>query len=115
LLLLGIEVACWTITSERQAARVRNLYFKTILRQDIAYFDKEATTGEVIEKMSRDIFLIQGAMGEKVLLILLEQYRSILYEIVMQSYTYDCFLLIFLSIALKCPFTICVILFMGIP
>lgn len=53
------------ITSERQAARIRGLYLKAILRQDIAFFDKETTTGSVIGRMSGDAILIQGAMGEK--------------------------------------------------
>uniref|UniRef100_A0A803MUN3 Uncharacterized protein n=1 Tax=Chenopodium quinoa TaxID=63459 RepID=A0A803MUN3_CHEQI len=49
-----LQVACWMVTGERQAARMRNLYLKTILRQDIAFFDKEITTGEVIGRMSGD-------------------------------------------------------------
>jgi ABC-type multidrug transport system fused ATPase/permease subunit len=60
------EVACWMVTGERQASRIRNLYLKTILRQDIAFFDTETTTGEVIGRMSGDTVLIQDAMGEKV-------------------------------------------------
>ncbi|RRT65565.1 hypothetical protein B296_00040976 [Ensete ventricosum] len=59
------KVACWTITGERQASQIRNLYLKAILRQDIAFFDKEVNTGEVIAKISGDTFLIQDAMGEK--------------------------------------------------
>ncbi|KAJ0081777.1 hypothetical protein Patl1_10088 [Pistacia atlantica] len=50
----------------RQAARIRGLYLKTILRQDIAFFDTETSTGEVIGRMSGDTILIQEAMGEKV-------------------------------------------------
>ncbi|KAK1297877.1 ABC transporter B family member 9 [Acorus calamus] len=34
--------------------------------KDIAFFDKETTTGEVIGRMSGDTILIQDAMGEKV-------------------------------------------------
>lgn len=60
------EVACWMITGERQATRIRGLYLKSILRQDIAFFDTETTTGEVIGRMSGDTILIQDAMGEKV-------------------------------------------------
>jgi ATP-binding cassette subfamily B (MDR/TAP) protein 1 len=55
------------VTGERQAARIRNLYLKTILRQDVAFFDKETNTGEVVGRMSGDTVLIQDAMGEKVL------------------------------------------------
>ncbi|XP_073054115.1 ABC transporter B family member 21-like isoform X1 [Primulina eburnea] len=61
-----LQVACWMITGERQAARIRTLYLKTILQQDIAFFDKEVHTGEVIGRMSGDTVLIQEAMGEKV-------------------------------------------------
>ncbi|KAG9459966.1 hypothetical protein H6P81_004474 [Aristolochia fimbriata] len=60
------QVTCWVVTGERQAARIRNLYLKTILRQDISFFDRETTTGEVVGRMSGDTVLIQDAMGEKV-------------------------------------------------
>ncbi|KAL6621267.1 hypothetical protein ACP70R_033699 [Stipagrostis hirtigluma subsp. patula] len=61
-----LQVSCWTITGERQAARIRALYLKAILRQDIAFFDMEMSTGEVVERMAGDTFLIQDAIGEKV-------------------------------------------------
>ncbi|KAF6167198.1 hypothetical protein GIB67_029836 [Kingdonia uniflora] len=61
-----VQVAFWMVTGERQAARIRSLYLKTILRQEIAFFDKETNTGEVVGRMSGDTVLIQDAMGEKV-------------------------------------------------
>ncbi|KAI9120891.1 hypothetical protein K1719_007924 [Acacia pycnantha] len=61
-----LQVVSWMVTGERQAAKIRGLYLKTILRQDIAFFDTETTTGEVIGRMSGDTILIQDAMGEKV-------------------------------------------------
>ncbi|KAJ0980024.1 hypothetical protein J5N97_015498 [Dioscorea zingiberensis] len=61
-----LQVACWMATGERQAARIRNLYLKTILRQEIGFFDKETNTGEVVGRMSGDTVLIQDALGEKV-------------------------------------------------
>ncbi len=63
---LCVEVTCWMITGERQAARIRSNYLKAILRQDIAFFDKETSTGEVIGRMAGDTVLIQEAIGEKV-------------------------------------------------
>ncbi|KAF9592483.1 hypothetical protein IFM89_015054 [Coptis chinensis] len=60
------QVACWMVTGERQAARIRSLYLKTILRQDVGFFDKETNTGEVVGRMSGDTVLIQDAIGEKV-------------------------------------------------
>ncbi|KAK3404265.1 hypothetical protein EUGRSUZ_K00570 [Eucalyptus grandis] len=61
-----LQVTFWMVTGERQAARIRGLYLRTILRQDVAFFDKETTTGEVVGRMSGDTVLIQDAMGEKV-------------------------------------------------
>ncbi|PRQ45049.1 putative xenobiotic-transporting ATPase [Rosa chinensis] len=61
-----LQVSCWMVTGERQAARIRGLYLKTILRQDVAFFDMETNTGEVVGRMSGDTVLIQDAMGEKV-------------------------------------------------
>ncbi|KAG5556373.1 hypothetical protein RHGRI_006840 [Rhododendron griersonianum] len=61
-----LQVSCWMVTGERQAARIRSLYLKAIMRQDVAFFDKEMNTGEVVSRMSGDTVLIQDAMGEKV-------------------------------------------------
>lgn len=54
------------VSGERQAARIRCLYLKAILRQEIEFFDNESTTGEVISRMSGGTILIQDAIGEKV-------------------------------------------------
>lgn len=56
------------VTGERQAARIRSIYLKTLLRQDVGFFDQENKTGEIIERMSSDTVIIQDAMGEKVLM-----------------------------------------------
>ncbi|PHU01603.1 ABC transporter B family member 12 [Capsicum chinense] len=60
------HVACWTVTGERQAARIRCLYLKAVLGQDIGFFDQEINTGVIIESLSSDTFTIQDAIGEKV-------------------------------------------------
>lgn len=57
-------------TGERQAARFRSMYLENLLRQDIAFFDKETNNGEIVGRMSGDAILIQDAMGEKVNLII---------------------------------------------
>ncbi|XP_071741605.1 ABC transporter B family member 11-like isoform X2 [Rutidosis leptorrhynchoides] len=54
------------VTGERQAARIRSLYLKTILRQNVGFFDQESKTGEIVERMSGDTVIMQDAMGEKV-------------------------------------------------
>ncbi|KAK2412276.1 ABC transporter B member 11, variant 2 [Trifolium repens] len=51
---------------EIQSARIRALYLKAILRQDISFFDTETNSGEVVGRISGDTVLIQEAMGEKV-------------------------------------------------
>ncbi|ONM21390.1 ABC transporter B family member 9 [Zea mays] len=61
-----VQVSCWTIAGERQAARIRAMYLKAILRQDIAFFDMEMSAGQAVERMAGDTFLIQDAIGEKV-------------------------------------------------
>ncbi|KAK4848635.1 hypothetical protein QYF36_015407 [Acer negundo] len=61
-----LQVSCWMVTGERQSGRIRRMYLKTILRQDVAFFDNETNTGEVVGRMSGDTVLIQDAMGEKV-------------------------------------------------
>ncbi|PHT67005.1 ABC transporter B family member 12 [Capsicum annuum] len=59
-------LACWTVTGERQAARIRCLYLKTVLRQDIGFFDQETNNGVIIESLSSDILTVQDAIGKKV-------------------------------------------------
>ncbi|KAI3456076.1 hypothetical protein Pfo_012739 [Paulownia fortunei] len=61
-----LQVCCWMVSGERQSSRIRSLYFKALLRQEIAFFDTETTTGEVMNSISGDNILIQEAMGEKV-------------------------------------------------
>ncbi|KAI3744849.1 hypothetical protein L1987_57945 [Smallanthus sonchifolius] len=60
------HVGCWMVSGERQAARIRSLYLKTLLRQEVGYFDQEGKSGDVVECMSGDTVIIQDAMGEKV-------------------------------------------------
>ncbi|KAD4585498.1 hypothetical protein E3N88_23099 [Mikania micrantha] len=60
------HVVCWMVSGERQVARIRSLYLKTILRQEVGYFDQEGKSGEITECMSGDTVIIQDAMGEKV-------------------------------------------------
>ncbi|RDY08415.1 ABC transporter B family member 2, partial [Mucuna pruriens] len=59
------EVACWMHTGERQAAKMRMAYLKSMLNQDIGLFDTEASTGEVISAITSDIIIVQDALSEK--------------------------------------------------
>ncbi|MCO5571430.1 hypothetical protein L7F22_025170 [Adiantum nelumboides] len=60
------QVFCWMITGERQAERIRCLYLQNLLRQDMAFFDQEVSTGAIVESMLADTFSIKQATGEKV-------------------------------------------------
>ncbi|KAM3397185.1 ABC transporter B family member 2 isoform X1 [Capsicum galapagoense] len=60
-----IEVACWMHSGERQAAKIRMAYLKSMLNQDISLFDTEASTGEVISAITSDIIVVQDAISEK--------------------------------------------------
>ncbi|XP_066306816.1 ABC transporter B family member 11-like [Miscanthus floridulus] len=60
-----LQVSCWTMAGQRQSARIRSLYLNAVLRQDIAFFDTELTTGQAVSRMSSDTLVIQDALGEK--------------------------------------------------
>ncbi|XP_010491749.1 PREDICTED: ABC transporter B family member 10 [Camelina sativa] len=61
-----IEVACWMHTGERQAAKMRKAYLRSMLSQDISLFDTESSTGEVISAITSDILVVRDAISEKV-------------------------------------------------
>jgi len=52
------------MTGERQATRIRSLYLKSVLKQDMTFFDVETTTGQVVSSISSDTTLIQDAIGD---------------------------------------------------
>ncbi|CAN8313440.1 unnamed protein product [Cochlearia groenlandica] len=58
-------VACWTQTGERQTARLRINYLKSILAKDITFFDTEARDSNLIFHISSDAVLVQDAIGDK--------------------------------------------------
>lgn len=53
-------------TGERQSARMRTQYLEAVLAQDITFFDEDASTGEIVSRISSDTVLVQEAIGEKV-------------------------------------------------
>ncbi|KAM0921567.1 hypothetical protein ACQ4PT_006759 [Festuca glaucescens] len=61
-----LEISCWTMTGERQAARIRSLYLNSVLKQDMSFFDTEMKSGHIVSGISADTILIQDAIGEKV-------------------------------------------------
>ncbi|XP_031285681.1 putative multidrug resistance protein [Pistacia vera] len=64
-----IEGVCWTRTAERQASRMRVEYLKSVLRQEVSYFDNQtasSTTFQVVSIISSDAHTIQDTIAEKI-------------------------------------------------
>ncbi|PIN05655.1 Multidrug/pheromone exporter, ABC superfamily [Handroanthus impetiginosus] len=64
-----LEGPCWTRTAERQTSRIRMEYLRSVLRQEVGFFDKQSsssTTFKVISSISTDAHSIQDVMAEKI-------------------------------------------------
>ncbi|XP_068667390.1 putative multidrug resistance protein [Aristolochia californica] len=64
-----VEGVFWTRTAERQASRMRMEYLRSVLRQDVGYFDTNAatsTTYEVVTAISTDAHAIQDVLADKI-------------------------------------------------
>ena len=57
--------AFWMITGERQAIEIRKRYFKSLLTQEIAFFDS-INPNELATKIAEECFNIQQGIGDKV-------------------------------------------------
>ncbi|XP_011030854.1 PREDICTED: putative multidrug resistance protein [Populus euphratica] len=64
------EGLCWTRTAERQTSRMRTEYLKSVLRQEVGFFDTQdagsSTTYKVVNTISNDASAIQVAICEKI-------------------------------------------------
>ncbi|RHZ80336.1 hypothetical protein Glove_137g129 [Diversispora epigaea] len=59
------QMVLWMISGENQAKYLRQIYYQSILRQDVAYFDSNST-GDVTSRISSDINLYQEGVSEKI-------------------------------------------------
>jgi ABC-type multidrug transport system fused ATPase/permease subunit len=59
------QMAFWMLSGERQAKRIRGLYYAAIMRQDISWFDA-ISTGDVTSRISGDVTILQEGISEKV-------------------------------------------------
>ena len=57
--------ACWMIAGERQGIACRKAYLRSLLGQEIAWFDV-TNQMELASKFATDSFAFQGAIGEKI-------------------------------------------------
>ncbi|KAK6930921.1 ABC transporter type 1, transmembrane domain [Dillenia turbinata] len=62
------EGICWTRTAERQTSRMTVEYLKSVLRQEVGFFDTQAgsSTFHVVSTISSDALLIQDVIAEKI-------------------------------------------------
>ncbi|KAA8529665.1 hypothetical protein F0562_034235 [Nyssa sinensis] len=64
-----VEGVCWTRTAERQTSRMRMKYLKSVLKQEVGFFDNKAassTTFQVISSITSDTHSIQDVIAEKI-------------------------------------------------
>ncbi|KAJ2775774.1 hypothetical protein IWQ57_000184 [Coemansia nantahalensis] len=59
-----VQKLMWAVTSERIGKRLRDLFYVSIMRQNIGWFD-ELSTGELTTRISGDVNLVQEGVSEK--------------------------------------------------
>ncbi|KAK8076683.1 ABC multidrug transporter SitT [Apiospora phragmitis] len=67
--LIYIYIVSWNLFGDRLAHRLRAKYFRSLLRQEVSFFDK-LPAGEVSSRLSGDISIIKAGTSEKVGLVL---------------------------------------------
>lgn len=65
LVLIYAYLVCWAIFSRRLEARIRDTYFRSLLRQDATFYDKRQA-GELSSRLNADMQTIQSGTSEKV-------------------------------------------------
>ncbi|XBI38532.1 hypothetical protein VPH35_123525 [Triticum aestivum] len=60
-----VEISCWIYSSERQLARMRLEYLRSVLNQEVGAFDTDLTTANIITGVTNHMNVIQDAIGEK--------------------------------------------------
>ncbi|KAL2635589.1 hypothetical protein R1flu_007068 [Riccia fluitans] len=60
-----LEVSFWMHSGERQSAKLRTKYLEALLKQDVAFFDTDTSTGDFVNSIASDPLLVQDAISEK--------------------------------------------------
>ncbi|OCL04407.1 ATP-binding cassette transporter [Glonium stellatum] len=60
-----VYIVCWSLIGQRLAHRLRDKYFRSLLRQEISFFDN-LPAGKVSSRLNGDIQTIQAGTSEKV-------------------------------------------------
>ncbi|KAJ1653093.1 hypothetical protein IWQ61_006717 [Dispira simplex] len=58
------QIFCFSYAAERQCRRVRELYYASILRQEISWFDT-VSSGELTSRISGDVNILQEGISSK--------------------------------------------------
>ncbi|XP_011403751.1 PREDICTED: multidrug resistance protein 1A-like, partial [Amphimedon queenslandica] len=68
-ILIGYYIeAVFQVTAERQIYKIRLAYYKSVMKQDIAWFDVNAS-GEVASRLVDDLDKVQTGIGEKCVIL----------------------------------------------
>lgn len=59
-----IQITCWQTACERQAHRIRRCFFRSVLKQELAWFDNNQA-GELSSKFNDDIERIRDGIGDQ--------------------------------------------------
>jgi len=60
-----IAVGGFMAQAVKMGNRLRVMYLQAVLRQDITFFDSQATTGALLTMLNKDIATVQDGLGEK--------------------------------------------------
>ena len=61
----SINMFCWMYVGERVTNHIRVSYVRALMRQEVAFYDKEAPR-ELVMRLTQDVDLVSEAVGEKV-------------------------------------------------
>ncbi|ETN83249.1 ABC transporter, ATP-binding protein [Necator americanus] len=64
-----IQIACWETFAERITYKLRQIYLKAILRQQISWFD-EQQTGNLTARLTDDLERVREGLGDKLSLFI---------------------------------------------
>ncbi|PKC11454.1 P-loop containing nucleoside triphosphate hydrolase protein [Rhizophagus irregularis] len=63
--LMGSMITCWMWTGERQSKKMKQIYFKSLLRMEIAYFERDdVTSGGLLTSVNKDTEDVQAVISE---------------------------------------------------
>ncbi|XP_043474594.1 ATP-dependent translocase ABCB1 isoform X1 [Leptopilina heterotoma] len=64
-----VSICLFNYTSQRQSLRIRSMYLKSILHQDISWYDV-MSCGDVASRLTEDVMKVEEGIGEKFIIFL---------------------------------------------